>query len=84
MNAPRNIAEITRLEMAHQRLVLRALQDGPLTIPEVAERLGEPADQVLVWMMGMRRYGLLVESEEPDDEDYYTYSIAPGAQEVSK
>lgn len=84
MTGRRNVNELARLEMSMQRLVLQALADGPLTVQEVAGRLGHPADQVLIWMMGMRRYGLLSESEEPNDEDYYTYAITPRGQEVPR
>ena len=80
----RNLVELARLEMTMQRRVLAVLAGGPLTVVEVAEALGAPADEVLIWMMGMRRYGLLVESREANDEDYYTYAIASGKQEVSQ
>ena len=80
----RNPVELSRLEMAMQRHILAVLADGPRTVLEVAQALSAPADEVLMWMMGMRRYGLLVESAEPADQDYYTYAIASGKQEVSQ
>ena len=53
--------------------ILAALAEGPLTIPEIAEQIGDPANEAVFWVMGMRRYGKLVEVPEADDEGYFQY-----------
>jgi len=35
-----------------------------------------PSNEVMTWLMGMRRYGLVVESAEANDDDYFTYRAA--------
>lgn len=65
--------EVIREEPLMQRPILEALADGPLTIPEIAERLGHPTEEVVYWVMGMRRYGHLIELEEPTDDGYFPY-----------
>ncbi len=69
----RETREIVREEPLMQRPILDALADGPLTVPEIAERIGYPAREVLFWVMGMRRFGHVVELPEADDDGYFQY-----------
>ena len=77
----RDPREIIREEPLMHSPIHQALKAGPLTIPEIAERIGHPSDEVLFWIMGMRRYGHLVEVEDPTDEGYFRY--ASNRQEVT-
>jgi predicted Rossmann fold nucleotide-binding protein DprA/Smf involved in DNA uptake len=72
----RDPREVIREEPVMHQPILRALRDGPLTIPQLAERIEAPAREVLIWVMGMRRYGHLVELPEADDDGYYRYAAA--------
>lgn len=65
--------EVIREEPLMHRPILAALADGPLTIPEIAGRIGHPDEEVVYWVMGMRRYGHLVEVEDADDDGYFAY-----------
>ena len=65
--------EVIREEPLMHRPILAAVADGPLTIPQIAERIRYPAEEVVYWVMGMRRYGHLVELEEADDDGYFPY-----------
>jgi hypothetical protein len=66
--------EVIREEMVMQRPLLRALGEGPLTVPALAARLARPVEEVLYWVMGMRRYGLLAETGDADDDGYFAYT----------
>ena len=72
--------EIIREEPLMHRPILHALAAGPMTLPEIAEVIGQPSDEVVFWVMGMRRYGSVVELPDPTDEGYFRYSVA--AQEA--
>ncbi len=75
MSTPlRDHHEIIREEPLMHLPILAALDEGPLTVPEIAERIGYPSDEVLVWVMGMRRYGHVVEVEDADDDGYFRYA----------
>ncbi|MDA8345417.1 MAG: MarR family transcriptional regulator [Thermaerobacter sp.] len=74
----RDIREIIREEPLMHRPILKALAAGPLTVPEIAEAIGRPADEVLFWVMGMRRYGMVTESKDPTDEGYFSYGAVGG------
>ena len=75
----RDPREIIREEPSMHAPILIALKDGPLTVPEIAAQIEHPADEVLFWVMGMRRYGHLIEVEDPTDEGYFHYAIAAKA-----
>jgi predicted Rossmann fold nucleotide-binding protein DprA/Smf involved in DNA uptake len=67
--------EVMRDEMAMRRHLLAALEDGPRTVPEIAETMGQPPHEVMFWVMAARRYGLVRESSQPNEQDYFTYAL---------
>ena len=70
----RDPREIVREEPSMHGPILTALSSGPLTVPELAARIGRPSNEVTFWVMGMRRYGHLVEVADPTDEGYFRYA----------
>jgi predicted Rossmann fold nucleotide-binding protein DprA/Smf involved in DNA uptake len=74
MNATnREVREIVREEMAMHRPILDALKEGPRTVPEIAEAVGAPTYEVVIWVMGMRRYGWLSEVKGSEGDGYFRY-----------
>jgi len=73
MNPLREPREVMREEPLMHAPILDALADGPATIPDIAARIGAPVHEVVYWVMGMRRFGLLAESTEADDDGYFSY-----------
>lgn len=53
--------------------IRKAFNDGPRTIPSLAESVGEKTDRILWLVMEMRNYGLVAEDEQ--DGDYYKYRL---------
>lgn len=76
MEQVRDIREIIREEMLMRDKILDVLRDGPKTVPEIAQALGCPAREVMYWVMGMRKYGHVAETEEEDG--YYKYRAVAG------
>ncbi len=75
MSTPlRDPREVIREEMAMHAPILGVLADGPLTIPQIAERIGRPREEVVFWVMGMRRFGRVTEAGEADDDGYFPYA----------
>lgn len=72
--ALRDAIEVIREEQAMHAPILAALADGPLTIPEIAERIGAPAHEAVYWVMGMRRYNFVIEDGDADDDGYFRYA----------
>jgi len=73
MSTLRDPREVIREEPLMHAPILEALAGGPATIPVIAERLGAPVHEVVYWVMGMRRYGLLIEG--PEEDGYFEYRI---------
>ena len=71
----RDPREVIREEPLMHKVIIEALAGGPATVPDIAERIGHPTHEVVYWVMGMRRYGLLVEGIEADDDGYFSYSV---------
>ena len=69
----RDIREIIRDEQFMRARILKVLESGPLTIPEIAAALDKPTHEVVFWVMGLRKYGWLAEIKEVDDEGYFQY-----------
>ena len=77
MNAPnRDTREIVREEPFMRGPILAALADGPHTVPEIAAAIGHPAHEVVLWVMGMRRYGYLREVKGSAGDGYFRYEPA--------
>ncbi len=73
ISSTRDVREIIREEQFMRRRILALVEEQPLTIPEIAEALGCPPSEVTYWVMGMRKYGHLIEEREVTDEGYYRY-----------
>jgi len=69
----RDPREVVRDEPFVRRRLTEALQGGPLTVPELASATGWPTEEVMVWVMSMRKYGYLAEEPGNDAEGYYRY-----------
>ena len=67
--------EVMRDEMAMHCHLLAALEDGPKTVPEIAQAMGHPSHEVMYWVMAARRYGLVKESSQPNEDDYFAYAL---------
>lgn len=68
----RDIREVVREEPLMRRRLLATLGEDALSVSELADRAGLPASEVMVWMMGMRKYGDVAEESAPDG-DHYRY-----------
>ena len=74
----RDPREVIREEPLMHRPILEALGTEALTVPEIAARIERPAHEVVYWLMGMRRYGHVVEVGDADDDGYYHYAANGG------
>ena len=79
MSKLREAREVIREEPLMHGPILAAVAGGPATIPQIAERIGAPTHEVVYWVMGMRRFGLLAESREADDDGYFSYGAPEAA-----
>jgi predicted transcriptional regulator len=71
----RNLDEVMRDEMVRRDEIKVLLKKGPKTIPEIAEELSYPSEEVVLWVMAMRRYGVIEELPKGRADDYYQYQL---------
>jgi hypothetical protein len=71
----RDPAEVMRDEMALRDRILGLLADEPLTIPEIADRLGCPKHEAVRWVMAMWSYKLVEETGKAGPEGYFKYRV---------
>lgn len=77
MSGPhRDPREVVREEPIMRRRILDAVRAAPLSVPDIATQIGAPAHEVLVWVMGMRRYGYLSEVKSSAGDGYFRYQAA--------
>jgi predicted Rossmann fold nucleotide-binding protein DprA/Smf involved in DNA uptake len=70
----RDVREIMRDEPLRRGQLLSLLQAEPLTVPELARAAGEPQDEVMIWIMGLRKYGHVAEQGSADADGYFHYA----------
>ena len=70
----RDIREMIRDEPLMRDRLLALLVDGPLSVREMAAGAGLPAAEVMVWVMGMRKYGYVVEVKATGRMVEYRYA----------
>jgi predicted Rossmann fold nucleotide-binding protein DprA/Smf involved in DNA uptake len=70
----RDVREIIREEPLRRERLLELLQDAPLTVPELASVAGHPEDEVMIWIMGLRKYGFVAEQPGVSEDGYYRYA----------
>jgi DNA-binding IclR family transcriptional regulator len=70
----RDVREVMRDEPLLRGHLLELLRDGPLTVPELAQAGGLPEDEVMVWMMGLRKYGYVAEQPDVSADGYFRYA----------
>ena len=76
----RDVREIIREEPLMRDRILRVLQAGPLTVPEMATAIGYPDHEVMYWVMGMRKYGQVTPLADTTDEGFYQYQAVDRRQ----
>jgi predicted Rossmann fold nucleotide-binding protein DprA/Smf involved in DNA uptake len=74
----RDVREVVRDEPLMRSRLLALLHDGPLTVPELAKVGGFPEDEVMVWMMGLRKYGYVAEVPGANSDGYFAYGAVEG------
>jgi len=69
------VKELKRIDTA----ILAALQEEAKTVPQLAEEIRLSTDVTLWHVMGLRKYGQVVEAEQ--DGDYFKYRLVEESKE---
>ncbi len=58
-----------------KRLVLKSLESGQKTIPELAKEIDYDIDVITYNLMTLLKYGFIEAGEIDDDDEYYYYKL---------
>jgi hypothetical protein len=58
-----------------RKSIHKFLEDGAKTIPQIAEALKIPADQITYFLMTCRKYGQIETTGIDDMDEYYLYGL---------
>jgi predicted Rossmann fold nucleotide-binding protein DprA/Smf involved in DNA uptake len=56
-----------------KKTILKALETGPKSIPQIASETGYPLPHITFNLMSLRKYGDIEVTEEITEDDYYLY-----------
>jgi predicted Rossmann fold nucleotide-binding protein DprA/Smf involved in DNA uptake len=59
----------------YRKQLLKALEEEPKTIPELAKDTGISIEDVTYYLMTMRKYGDVVSGEIDDDDEYFYFEL---------
>jgi len=63
-----------------RRVLLQALADGPLSVPQLAEATDVPSHEVLWHIAALKKYGTVEESGIDEDYEYHLYGLTKEGQ----
>jgi predicted transcriptional regulator len=69
--ARENLKQFNRMK----RAIRKALEEGPKTIPELAEVLEISRRDATYYLMSLRKYGLVTTGEQDDMDEYFYYQL---------
>ena len=70
---PGELVERNRQQSVTRKRITEALQNEPKTVPELAHEIDQPSHEVLWHVMGMKKYGKVIEAEQVDG--YFKYQL---------
>ncbi len=74
----KELAALRREQSKIRKKLTQSLKEGPKTVPELAKAIDIPSHETFWYLMGLKKYGQVVEKEERDG--YYEYALKEGEE----
>ena len=72
---PKEVTEQLKYYTKTKKLLLNALKEKEKTVPQLAEELKMPKDEVMFQLMSLLKYGFVETGEIDDMDEYFYYKI---------
>ena len=72
---PKEVTEKLKYFIKIKKQLLNALKEGDKTVPQLAEELNLPKDEVMFQLMSLLKYGFVETGEIDDLDEYFNYKI---------
>ncbi len=72
---PKEVTEQLKYYTKTKKLLLNALKEKEKTVPQLADELKLPKDEVLFQLMSLQKYGFVETGEIDDRDEYFYYKI---------
>ena len=80
---PKDVTEQLKSFTKSKKLLLNTLMESEKTVPQLAEELKLPGDEVLFQLMTLLKYGLVETGEIDDMDEYFYYKIKSNGKDKS-
>jgi predicted transcriptional regulator len=68
---------LLREQKQFQKSIMKSIDEDPKTIPEIADEIGEPSQEVLWHIAAMKKYGIVAEAGMSGDYVLYQRTKEP-------
>ena len=72
---PKEVTEHLKYFTKIKKSIMTALKEGDKTVPQLAEKLKIPKDEVMYQLMSLLKYGFVETGEIDDMDEYFSYKI---------
>jgi predicted transcriptional regulator len=66
-----NLKQFNRMK----RAIRQSLEEGPMTIPELADKLEIDRADATYYVMSLRKYGIIAVGDQDDMDEYFYYQL---------
>ena len=77
---PQALIERSRQQRIIRKRITEALENDPKTVPDLAGQLDLPSHEVFWYVMGLKKYGKVVEAEQVDG--YFKYQLIDDSRQM--
>ncbi|NQU85962.1 MAG: winged helix-turn-helix transcriptional regulator [Mariniphaga sp.] len=79
----KEVTEQLKYFIKTKKRILNALKEEDKSVPQLAQELNIPADEVMFQLMSLLKYGLIETGEIDDMDEYFQYKIKNNGQDKS-
>jgi len=72
---PKEVTERLKYFTKTKKQILNALKEEDKTVPQLADELNIPPDEVMFQLMSLLKYGQVQTGEQDDMDEYFYYKI---------